>query len=307
MLTLKSILSPVDFSASSAKAYGYAQSLADHYHASVSLLHVIHPRAGEYVQVNANNLITRDLEDFAVTDIKQFAQEHTRGEVKPDVYARVGPVRETILEFAAKKSADLIVMATHSHSEGAHGMLGSVAEYVLRHASCPVLAVRNPQREVISPDGKGRNAVRIRKILFCTDLSPRSERALPYALSLAAQYAAELTLLHVIEAPAGSRDIEKETGRVKKEMERPISQSAYGSCTIRPLVRLGKAYEQIVKYEAESEADLVVMGIHGRNVVDLALAGSTTHRVLHLGACPVITVPVDRLAGEVAERRDRVA
>jgi nucleotide-binding universal stress UspA family protein len=307
MFTIKSILCPVDFSEFSARAYDYAQSLADHYHASVSLLHVIGPRAGEHFHPGANNLITKNLEDYAKDDIKQFTHEHTHGEVKPAVCARVGPVRKTILQVAAEKKADLIIMGTRGHSEGTRGLLGSVTEYVLRHASCPVLAVHSQRHDFIGPDDKNHDTVPIRKILFCTDLSPFSERALHYALSLATEYAAELTLLHVIEDLAGKLDIEKETARAKREMERPIPQDAYRSCAIKSLVRVGKVYEQIVKQEAESEADLVVMGIHGRNVVDLALVGSTTHRVLQLGRCPVITVAVDKSAGGLAEQTDKVA
>jgi nucleotide-binding universal stress UspA family protein len=307
MLTIKSILCPIDFSDLSATAYDYAQSLADHYHASVSLLHVMGPRAGEHFHPTANNTPSRDLEDYAEDDIKRFAHEHTRTGVKPAICARLGPVRNTILEVGAKKKADLIVMGTHGHSEGARGLLGSVTEYVLRHASCPVLAVHRPRPDFIGPDDKDHDTVRIRKILFCTDLSPLSERALHYALALATEYAAELTLLHVTEDLDGKRDIEKESAQMKMEMERPLPKDAYGFCAIKSLVRVGKAYEQIVKYEAESEADLVVMGIHGRNVVDLALVGSTTHRVLQLGTCPVITVAVDKPAGELAQQIDRVA
>jgi len=303
MLAIKSILCPIDFSDFSARAYDYAQSLADHYHASISLLHVTGPGAGEHFHPTANNTPSRELEDYTEDDIKRFAHENTHSEIKPAVCARVGPVRTTILEVAAKKRADLIIMGMHGHSEGVQGLLGSVTEYVLRHASCPVLALREPRHDFIGPDEKGHDAVRIRKILFCTDLSPFSERALDYALSLATEYGAELTLLHVIDDRAGKSDMEKRTAQVKREMERPIPQDAYETCTIKCLVRAGKAYEEIVRYEAESQPDLVVMGIHGRNVVDLALAGSTTHRVLQLGMGPVITVAVDK----VAEHGERVA
>jgi nucleotide-binding universal stress UspA family protein len=308
MLTIKSILCPVDFSDFSVRAYDYAQSLAEHYQASVSILHVVRPLEAQYPYGGANNIFSRvspKLEDFAEDEIKRFAHQRTRAGLKPAVCARVGPVRKTILEVAAEKEADLITMGTHGHSEGTRGLLGSVTEYVLRHASCPVLAVRGPRHDFIGRGEKGYEAVRIRKILFCTDLSPFSERALHYALSLATEYAAELTLLYVIEDL--KHDIEKETAHVKSEMERTIPKDVDRLCPMKSVVRVGKAYEQIVKYEAETDADLIVMGIHGRNVVDLALSGSTTHRVLQLGMCPVITVAVDKLAKELEEQVARVA
>ncbi len=302
MSTIKHILCPVDYSDFSAIAYDYAQSMADHYHASLTLLHVVGPGAGEYFWVGANNLINRDLEDYAADHIKQFAHAHERSGLKPETCTRVGPVRKTILDMAMKKNADLIVMGTHGHSQAVRGMLGSVTEYVLRHTSCSVLAVRRPRS-----DSKGGETVRIQNILFCTDLSPHSERALNYALSLAGEYAAGLTLLHVMEDVSVKHSLEEEIAQAKAEAERPIPKEAYERCTIKTLVRIGKASEEIVKAEVESEADLVVLGIHGRNVVDLAFVGSTTHRVLQSGSCPVITVAVDRPLAEAAQPADKVA
>lgn len=306
MLTVRSILCPVDFSDFSVRAYDYAQSLADHYHASVSLLHVIPPLEAQYPYGGINNIYTRvspRLEDYAADEIKRFAAEHTHTGIKPTVLARVGPVRETILQLALEKKADLITMGTHGHPEVNPGLLGSVTEYVLRHTACPVLTVRKPKHDFVNPEDKERDKVHLKKILFCSDLSLFSERALHYALSLATEYKAELTLLHVLEHPHGEKDIEVQTAHVKTEMEKAIPKEAYGCCTIKLLVRAGKAYEQIVKYASESETDLIVMGIHGRNVVDLTLFGSTTHRVLQLGSCPVVTVALEKLAGELAERK----
>jgi nucleotide-binding universal stress UspA family protein len=303
MLTIKSILCPVDFSDSSVRAYDYAQSLAARYDATLSLLHVTHPEAGEYCCVGANNIYQRTVEDYAEADFKRFAREHAHIEIRPDVCVRFGFARKTILEVAAEKNADLITMGTHGHSAGTAGLLGSVTEYVLRHAACPVLAVPKPLPGFVKSDGEGEDKVSIRKILFCTDLSPFSERALDLARSLAIQYAAELTLLHVIEDLPVTSDMEKEAGRLKSVMEQLIARDVRESGWVKSVVRLGRPHEQIVKYELESEADLVIMGIHARNVVELALFGSTTHRVLQLGSCPVVTVALDK----VAERSDRAA
>ncbi len=63
-------------------------------------------------------------------------------------------------------------------------------------------------------------------------------------------------------------------------------------CEVRPAVRIGKPYQQILQIALETETDLVVMGVRGRSAVDLALFGSTTHRVIQLGTSPVLAVHI---------------
>jgi nucleotide-binding universal stress UspA family protein len=59
---------------------------------------------------------------------------------------------ETIVDYARHHSIDLIVMGTHGRAAVAHLLMGSVAERVVRTASCPVLTVRHPEREFVVPD-----------------------------------------------------------------------------------------------------------------------------------------------------------
>ena len=59
---------------------------------------------------------------------------------------------------------------------------------------------------------------------------------------------------------------------------------------IKTLVRVGRAYEQIVKHASEIQADLIIMAVRGRNALDLAVFGSTTYRVIQLGPCSVLAV-----------------
>jgi nucleotide-binding universal stress UspA family protein len=71
-----------------------------------------------------------------------------------------------------------------------------------------------------------------------------------------------------------------------------ITPEMRGRCTIKSFVRIGKAYEQIIQHAREVKADAVIMGVRGRNALDLAIFGSTTHRVIQLGPCPVLAVQV---------------
>jgi nucleotide-binding universal stress UspA family protein len=115
---------------------------------------------------------------------------------------------------------------------------------------------------------------------------------LDYALSVAAEYGAELTLLHVLEDVPGSADIEEAIATATRQLDKLIPPEAVKGGKIKTLVRIGRAYQQIIELALETQADLLVMAVRGRNALDLAVFGSTTYRVIQLGPCPVLAVHI---------------
>jgi universal stress protein A len=143
---IRRILVPTDFSAASERALEFAASLAQHYHASLELLHV-----------QEDPIYTAMYPDAYFADIEGLRQQLTRDAERsladivtkhPGVQGRttsrviIGRPASVILEQSANGGADLIVMGTHGRSGFAHLMLGSVAERVIRSSTCPVLTVR---------------------------------------------------------------------------------------------------------------------------------------------------------------------
>jgi len=179
-------------------------------------------------------------------------------------------------------------MGTHGRRGFDRLMLGSVTEKVLRAAHCPVLAVRNPSRTFVA-SATARDAIKLRRILFCTDFSDYSNRALDYALSLAAEYNSELTFVHVLEDIPKSTRVE-ETAKANEDLDKLIPAQAKKSYRIATTVRIGRAYKEIIQLACEKDADLVIMAVRGHNALDLAVFGSTTYRVIQLGTCPVLAV-----------------
>jgi nucleotide-binding universal stress UspA family protein len=294
MLRIQRILCPLDFSEFSAKAYDYAQSLARHYQAKLFLEHVLQPLFSAYplyVFPHTTQDLFQDLRAYAEQQLQEFVNSHTRSGIEPESVVSEGVVTEQILAFAEAHAVDLIVMGTHGRQGFDHLLLGSVTEKILRKARCPVLAVSKPTHDFVAPEGDA-DPVRLRKILFATDFSPHAERALDYALSLAEEYEAELTLLHVLEEIPPSWDLATVSSDVVSRLERPIPAEARGRCTLKSRMRVGRAYQEIVRYVLETETDLVILGVRGRNALDLALFGSTTHRVIHQAPCPVLAVHI---------------
>lgn len=294
MLKLQRILCPVDFSEFSAKAYEYACSLASHYNARLSLMHVIEPLAITYPYFTYPDTLDQIYSDMGANAREHLAKlinEHPINGVRPEPMVKNGPVAYSILALGEAQAADLIVMGTHGRQGLEHAAMGSVTEKVMRTARCPVLAVRKPAHDFVHPE-KGQDPVRLKKILFCTDFSDDAQRSLTYAFYLALEYQSELTLLHVLEHLPESANLEKETASVMHQLQQPIPNTTGKFCDVKPVVRVGKPYEQIVQLAHEIKADLIVMGVRGRNALDLVLFGSTTQRVLQLGSCPVLVVPV---------------
>jgi nucleotide-binding universal stress UspA family protein len=289
MPKIERILCPIDFSEFSERAYDYAQSLAWHYKATLFLQHVIDsltPLYPYHAFPDAYNEMCRNLRAGAERQLQEFAEKHTRHGILPQCNVADGEVTDLILDFADAHAVNLIVMGTHGLRGIDHLTLGSVTEKVLRKARCPVLAVCKPAHGPVTPGGEPD----LRRILYCTDFSDCSEQAFDQAVSLAAEYKAELTLLHVLEGIPDSADIENEIAKVMESLEKRITPGMNKNCTTKAVVRIGKAYQQIIELALESQTDLIVMGVRGRHSMDRAIFGSTTYRVVQSGPCPVLVV-----------------
>ena len=165
-------------------------------------------------------------------------------------------------------------------------MVGSVTERVLRKAACPVLAVHKPSHDFLS--SHDQDPSHLNRILFCTDFSENSLRALSHALSLTAEYNAELTLLHVLKD--GGSSIDEAAAMEQLDNLIPPEKLKAGRIRSRSVVRRGSAYEQIIQLALEAQTDVVIMAVRGRGALNAAVFGSTTYRVIQLGPCPVLAV-----------------
>ena len=296
MLEIKLILCPVDFSEFSIRAYHYALSLAEHYRAKLVAQHIVelsrYPYA-EYVATQGDyQEFSRVLREGGKERLQEFMKKHTHDEVQPELAVHEGVAADSILLFAQERKMDLIVMGTHGRRGFDRLVLGSVTDRVMRTAPCPVLAISKLPRDSSAPVEERRRVHRLSRILFCTDFSEASERALNYAISATAEYDAELTLLHVLEEVPGPAKTEEAIATATHQLDKLIPQEERKTFKIRRAVRMGKPYMQIIQFVVEAQIDMVTMGVSGRGALDRAVFGSTTYRVMQLGPCPVLAVHV---------------
>ncbi len=148
---LKKILVPIDFSNLSQDALPYAALLAKKFGAEVILLHVV--QLFPMDRLLGGELISQTIVPAiqqAEIDLARMAADlsaATGGKVSG--VAREGTPHEAICQTAKSLKADLVVLTTHGYSGLKHVWLGSTAERVVRHASCPVLAVRELIRKTV--------------------------------------------------------------------------------------------------------------------------------------------------------------
>ncbi len=294
MLPIQRILCPLDFSEISPLSLEYAQSFAKHYSAELLVLHALEPMEvaypdDEFVEAWSEARSRRTAE--AKARLQAVVEAHPSRVLSLEMMVREGRPSDAILAEAERQAADLIVMGTHGRRGMDRWLLGSVTEKVLRKARCPVLVVRKPAHPFISTQ-PAADPVRLERVLVCSDFSEPSLRALEYAISLAMEFDAELRILHVVEEIPGSKEVQELTEEIQNKLTEPIPAETREWLRLKAIVRIGRPYQEIIQLALESETDLVIMGVQGRNALDLAVFGSTTHRVIQLGPCPVLAVRV---------------
>ena len=148
---LKKILVPVDFSECSRKALRYALALAKQYSSALALVYVA--PAQYYVASGYSGADIAELEarmrESGERELAALAKQIQEA-ASAETLVRSGSPGPEIVEAARSASADLIVISTHGRTGLKHVLLGSVAEFVTRHAPCPVLVVRENEREFVA-------------------------------------------------------------------------------------------------------------------------------------------------------------
>ena len=297
MVPITRILCPLDFSEASRHALDHAVAIAQWYDATLIGMHVFNPT---YAPVGGIDLpedggtmfaspVASSRLQLQLTDA--FAAARAAG-VPVELFIEEGGPTGQILGGVARHRADLIVMGTHGVTGFERLILGSVTEKVARRSACPVLTV--------PPRAHATSRLPFRRILCPFDFSPPSAVALERALSLAQECEAELLLLHVLEWPIGHEPpplpafnvpdyrIYREKDAAA-ELEKMVPVSVRDWCQPSTHLAHGKPYEQVLAFAGDHAVDLIVLGVHGRSVLDVAVFGSTTNQVIRAATCPVLT------------------
>jgi nucleotide-binding universal stress UspA family protein len=292
-MMIKKILCAIDRSPSSLQAFGYALALARWQSARLNLLEVIEEAPPPGVnRAPTSDGVPNETRTTLERDLRRVLTARRASDVKVEISLRNGNVVQEILAQAKTSRPDLMVIGSHGRGGIQRLVLGSVAEKVLRLATCPVLTVRRGVRLV------RRSRSPFATILCPTDFSAAANKAVAYAKRLAQEADAKLILMTAVEWPFG----DEVTSGAVAELQKSIASNASDALTrllprpasngprAQAIVAVGKASAAIVKVARARSVDLIVMGVSGRGALDVAILGSTTHHVIREGAWPVLTV-----------------
>ena len=231
---IKNILCAIDRSPSSLQAFGYAIALAKWQSARLNLLEVIEEAPSPGVsRAPTSDGVPTETRRALERDLRRVLTARRASDVKVEISMRKGNVVQEILAQARTSRSDLVVIGTHGRGGVQRLVLGSVAEKVLRLATCPVLTVRRGVRLA------RRSRSPFETILCPTDFSAAANKAVAYAKRLAQEADAKLILMTAVEWPFGERDVwcgrrAQEEHRIGRERSAHSSVAASGERATRP-------------------------------------------------------------------------
>ena len=276
-IAIRNILFATDFSPIAHAAVPFAIQIARNHDARIFGVHV--NKFNDYTAVAPD--IWPAMLEAAENEDKQDAQrlEELLSGVTHEVVIGKGKVSDVICKLINQNNIDLLILGTHGRKGVGHALLGSLAEEILRRVPCPVLAVG--PHVTLAPE----TTVVMREIVCATDLLEPAPVAASYAVSLAEDNQAHLTLLHVID--------HRVDGDVVNSRIRKLRELAEGAdLASEPAYRVdeGIAAEKILEFAATQGADLIVLGARPAGGLARHLNAGTVHEVVSQAKCPVLTV-----------------
>ncbi len=284
-IRLPNVVLATDFSEASNAAIGYAASIARNYQGKVYVVHVIPPEVYWLVPPESLPKVEEGVEESARKQMTALLASEQLREVQHEGIIKHGEIWDGLQSVISEYSADVIVAGTRGRRGLQKLVMGSVAEEILRLSPIPVLTVR--------PDGAQTGLHMIRKVLYPTDFSADSMRALAYALSIAQEFQSCMILLHV--APTTQHDPEVRNRLqtfFNDQLQQIIPAETASWCQQQVVVEFGDPSEAILRSADAYEADLIVMGVRGGGAMVRATThfGSTAYRVISQARAPVFSV-----------------
>lgn len=278
-ISFKNILFLTDFTEASQTALAYALGFANHFGAQLYPAHSCDPII--LTETAAPNILD-EVEENSRRRLKDLAREN---EINGTPLFARGPVADAVPGWINDHGIDLIVMGTHGRKGLKHFLLGSVAEAVFRHATCPVLTV-GPHVNV-----RPYHDFKAEKILFPTDLGTHAEFATQYALSVAQESKAQVTFMHVVTLEdAFQRDRAPLVADSFKKLETLIPQDAKQWCQPDMVVEVGDPIKELLGYANTERPDLIVLGLPAGKKFNGGFHTSVTYNLIAQAPCPVLTV-----------------
>ena len=282
------ILFPTDGSEGASIAFEHVLDIADEHDARVHILNVADTTRDSVVRIQ------RDVVDVLADEgerVVESAADRARDRGVATVTAVLqGEPYRTIVEYAADRDIDVVVMPTHGRSGLERLLLGSTTERVVRRSTVPVLT--------INPSDESAITYPYRNVLVATDGSDCANHALKTGIEVASATDAALHLLTVVLVGSLGFDVrstvqmdtlEEHANDVLDEATARAARAGIEPTDTR--IEFAASESQAIRTDIEThDVDLVVVGTHGRTGFDRYLLGSVTEQLIRTADVPVLTV-----------------
>lgn len=297
----RTILVPLDGSATSEAVLPYVVTIAKGMDCEVTLLYAVDLTPMLMATTTNAPLAVGYLEDFE-RQARESGQEYLRQQcrrleglgVRCATLVEVGRPADVILQHDERDSPWLIALSTHGRSGLARLVLGSVASRLLQTARSPLLLVR-PRDETLPA------VARLDEVIVPLDASPLAEGVLPLVVDLASGLRLAVTLVQALptasqlymgtEIVAHPADIlERAEQAVREYLQGVASRLEQQGLQAHLEVLSGEAGSAIVEFARQRPHNIIAMTTHGRSGLGRWVLGSVTDKVVRSSGDPVVVV-----------------
>jgi len=284
-LTLNAIIFATDFSLGSQNAGLYARLLAKHFSSKLVMAHAFTlSQAAMEVEVD-QKLVSQQRKDLQFLLARKASPLEDKS-LEIIFELEDGDPADAIPQLGDKYGPSLIALGTHGGNRIERGLIGSVAEQILRSTRWPCLTV-GPRVPAVSDTG-----VPFARILYATDFTPAAAGAAGFAVSFAESFGAELDVLNVV--PSDAIDHPERFSEIKNNfysaLDNVVSRESSSFHDSRSFVKVGKAHQQILDHIRERGVDLLVLGIRKTSHLGLQMRTSGAFQLIVDAPCPVLTI-----------------
>lgn len=284
-LNLKTVIYATDFSQCSQNAGAYAARIAAYFSAQLLVVHAFTlTQAAMEVESDMTLLSTQRKDLLAQLSSQASLLSSNQIEAIPSLVE--GDPKLVIPSLADLRSPSMVVLGTHGGSGLDRGIVGSVAEQILRSTNWPSLSVGPQVRPVSS------TTFPFKRILFATDFTTVAAQAATFAVSFAEALGAGIDVLNVIQEDAIEHPdrLSELQSKFYGALDGLVPQHAKEFCDPRTFVAVGKAHNKILEHIRERAIDLLLLGIRKTSFLSMEIRTSKTFRLIADAECPVLTI-----------------
>lgn len=292
-LAIRDILIATDFSSCSERALLHAVAAAHRFGSTLNVVHVVRPAMFVFcapdgymgvpeAEAHAMNLARNDARKMLSDILRRTHCEDVRCVTR----VQLGMVGETISAIIERDHIDLAVVGTHAKTGLRHVVMGSVAEDVFRHATCPVLTV-GPYSWRAVPE-----SVQLKHIVFPTDLSADSLRAVPFVKGIAAEFGASLTVMNVVPQlnSAAAADKSRVLAAIEERLHDMMNAGGPWTSAIQFRVTFGDVVDNVLETARRTHADLIAFGLKAPDYYADRLPWMHAYDIICQAECPVLSL-----------------